>query len=79
MPQLRGYIRSNIKALAIGIRLLTEKWFWGVGALINPDGIGTTETLPPNINHFSDLSEVYIPITEALPEIKIIACSNDLH
>jgi len=51
----------------------------GGGTLINPDGIGTTETLSPNINRFSDLSEVYLPITEALPEIKIKAYSNDLH
>ena len=59
MPQLRGYIRSNIKPLAIRHPAADGKVVLGGGALINPDGIGTTETLSPNINRFSDLSEVY--------------------
>ena len=45
MPQLRVYIRSNIKSL---------KWFLGCGVLINTRfKSGANETLSPHTNRFS--------------------------
>lgn len=47
MPQLRGYIRSNIKPL---------KWFSGFGVLINTRfKSGANETLSPHSNRFNGL------------------------
>ena len=47
MPQLRGYIRSNLKPL---------KWFFGCGVLINTRfKSGANETLSPHINRFNGL------------------------
>ena len=44
IPQLRGYIRSNIKPLAIRHPSVDRKVVLGDRALINPDGISNILT-----------------------------------